>query len=170
MSSLKPVIHGRDHLPGGADPIPDLVSLVGSSLNPGQSRYECLALTVPASSSTNVIFDQTSTEGIFDLSTPTFPEALVNGAYAVAAVVEGGDGWTPGAVFTGVLSFAASYQISVRQQVVADATGHMPTFFLSQTWSMDAGNQFWIELFNEDSADRVVNIEPISALRILEYP
>jgi hypothetical protein len=57
MPDLKPAMHGRDHCPGGADPIPCLVSDYAYLNNASGS------LTVPSDTAYNVYDDEPASEG-----------------------------------------------------------------------------------------------------------
>lgn len=84
MSSLKPVIHGRDHLPGGADPIP----VVASTFDPqsGEQHFNSTG-TVPA---IDILHLTLSSLGGASLVTLSGSQAFTNskGVYAISASVQ----------------------------------------------------------------------------------
>lgn len=93
MSSLKPVIHGRDHLPGGADPIPKELAQI--LLDPDYGYYETTGVTL--ATDTGPIKDSWlhhSGTAILDLTDPEKPAFTQRGVYSVTGVVSF-DSWAP---------------------------------------------------------------------------
>lgn len=62
MATRKPVIHGRDHLPGGADPIPDLSS--GGAECCYAQLYQYTAIPVGSGSSQVFVADEFNTNSL----------------------------------------------------------------------------------------------------------
>ncbi len=98
MRRAKPILHGRDHWTGGADPIPGL----------GQTsvgRYEAFptgGYTAGVSRRCDWSFD--TGVALFDLSTPAFPLAIETGIYRIYAnlkVLDDATVITPGALVEG---------------------------------------------------------------------
>ena len=86
MSSLKPVIHGRDHLPGGADPIP-VEALQAAIFNPksAEEHLQIVPTTVAALDTTVLSMSHYDGSSLFDLSTAGRAKAVAHGIYALTA-------------------------------------------------------------------------------------
>jgi len=143
---------------------------LSSGLNPGQGTYKDASLTVPAGFANSVPAAFTLVSGgVLDLTTPTAPTASVRGVYEVSVDIATSSGWTPdmrlgcGIVF-GVSPFNGAYQ-----EQRADGAGDMAALSVSCPQLMNAAQGFFIEVFNEDSIDHDVTVDPIVVVRVYQY-
>lgn len=101
MASEKPVIHGRDHLPGHADPIPGLEELIAASaFVHAEGRYQITgggSVTIAASGSATIDWAYISGDPLLDLTNPAHPAPVVSGWYTVDATYAATTGGTAGA-------------------------------------------------------------------------
>lgn len=77
----KPIMHGRDHRPGGTDPIPGLGGLVWAFLDSGVTEANC------AASSTTRLPSDTST--FYTTDTTVFDTAANTGIYGIRILADG---------------------------------------------------------------------------------
>lgn len=104
MASKKPVIHGRDHLVGGSDPIPNLVT-TASALNPQFGYYDTDGLLFIEPENNIDSWHYHSDTALLDLTDPTTPTFITRGVYGVTGTVSFGSGWSAGTFPFGSLIF-----------------------------------------------------------------
>ncbi len=122
------MIHGRDHLPGGADPIPGLHTLLTDmTFVPGhqEGRYQIVSpgsVTVTSGSSSTIDWDYISGDALLDISTPSAPTPVVNGWYTVDVTwASTSTGWTVGATHQARLEFHGAQSKHALNTVVIGA-------------------------------------------------
>lgn len=110
MASLKPVIHGRDHLPGHADPIPGLEELIAATaLTHGEGRYQITgggSVTVASDATETIDWAYISGDPLLDLAAPSAPTVVQSGWYDVNVTYSATSGvWTEGSTYQARLEF-----------------------------------------------------------------
>lgn len=176
MASHKPVIHGRDHLPGGADPIPGLTSITPYVPDHAEGKYVAASgnsVTVASGSGTSVSFAYSAGDVVLDLTTPTAPEVVVAGMYVVEIT------WAPlvlltaGAVSRALLQFNAArlkYNYSIFTYGAYDlpSPGSTPVAqgFVALTGVLSPGDTITFQIENYDSASRDFTIDTIEVTRL----
>lgn len=86
LASNKPVIHGRDHLPGGSDPIPGIVADVVSGLHTGEEHLYADNV-VPTLTLQLLDFVHYDGDTLVDLTATTHALVLETGMYACSVSV-----------------------------------------------------------------------------------
>lgn len=142
---------------------------LGSGLNPARGQYKDATVTVPAGSSIQASFTLVS-GGVLDLTDPQNPTVLVRGVYHVSVDALGGSGWTADSSLGTVLWFGGPIPFNgAFQEHIASAAGDMPAMTLSGMELMNAGQSFNVQLFNNDSVDHDVTVDPIVVVRVYQY-
>lgn len=84
----KPRHHGRDHLPGGEDPIPDLATLFAYNPNSAEEHLNVATTTIAAITSTQVNWTHYAWTSLLDLTTANAPKVVTDGIYGVGVSVQ----------------------------------------------------------------------------------
>lgn len=131
MASRKPSIHGRDHLPGGADPIPGLHTLIAETAAPvhAEGRYQIAAggsVTVASGLGAVIDWEHISGDALLDLTDPAGPTPVTSGWYTVDAEFSSpADGsWTVGSMFWATLQFQGLQLKSIDSSVTVPIRDH----------------------------------------------
>ena len=173
----KPRHHGRDHLPGGEDPIPGLTIGTGSTYapNPSSAQYQFDGGVVTSLSSVTVDWTyDLGDSGLLDLTNPQFPVPTVKGVYAVMVELTSPDStWTPGNNLVAKLTaFGPLVNHHMEGSGTYDTAGG-PTHtranvYLVAQMTATAGGSFKLEVENDDSVSHNL-IGHISVQRICVY-
>lgn len=169
MSSLKPVIHGRDHLPGGADPIP-VAALQAVFFNAATEWMQVTTVTIDGSGG-----DNEATLALSHLSGPVIASTgsvSVKGVYTIDVVALAEGGATTHNHFTLEVNMVqAAYTAALfAQEVSVDELGFLPEGCVSITGVMNVGDSFLLKIANWDTASRDFSCPSVRVTRILELP
>lgn len=171
---LRPPMHGRDHLPGGSDPIPGVqtsnshaIAFFGLVL-PG-------SVTVASGAGVNGSLRWLAGDSsMVDLTAPATPTIKVQGLYCITVTFSStGSLWTSGATFQAELTaqVAGLTQNPDQWSTVTIGTDLNPRqgFVALSSIPMAVNDTFTITLLNHDSSSRDLTCDQIVVTRILSY-
>jgi len=177
LAAKKPVIHGRDHLPGGADPIPQFITAAAlpSLLHHQEGIYQMPDPGAVATVSTgSAALEWTLIDGdaVLDVSVIGTPVVITAGWYTVDIVYATTDAsWNAGACIQGVLQFHQGAWAGLRlkesrSKTPAGATGFptggtvdTPRGECHLTGWMEPGDQITFQIDNLDSGTRDLTVD-----------
>jgi hypothetical protein len=170
VSSLKPVIHGHDHLEGGADPIPK-TALKAGVLDPDFGMYDTSTTTVPTNTADQAaVWVHSSGAALLNLSTPDTPSIVAAGVYAITGTASFDTGWTPGASFPfGELIILGTPSTDFwfqSQQHGGLFSNFPPPVSFAATFEAEVGQQIQLTFSNFDGSTHVFSGEQIRVQRI----
>lgn len=160
MASAKPTIHGRDHLPGGADEIPNLATTDQLFVpDPDYGYYEVSDTSVAIDSGALGTWDHHSDATLLDLTTADTPAFTTKGVYAVTGTASFDGPWTAGTFPFGNLIFAPDLVswttiFSFQSQPLTNGgySDFPPPVSFAATFQANAGATLQLQFWNFDEA------------------
>ena len=171
------MIHARDHLPGGADPLP-VAPLAALIFDPDFGMYETSGVLVAADSLDIDSWLHHSESVMLDLTDPQNPAFTVKGVYSVTGTVAFDGGWpAPGTrlVFpAGFLKFSGGSTWSTdfwfqSQPCGGHYSNFPPSVSFAMTFEADVGTYLTLTYDNPDSAAHNFGATQIRVQRIFSY-
>lgn len=168
MKTPKPVLHGPDHVPGGADPIPDWPT--GGFTPTSVKIGPCSPVSLNGTGSrVNAPWDGTQTgTALIDISTPTVPTFIAAGTYAVtvnADLSTTSSGSTGDMV--GILEFASTHgALQFSATCPARTTLYNPSLSISAVVTVAAGAAFDLQLGSKTGSTEDGSIENAFIVRL----
>ena len=172
---LRLPMHGRDHLPGGSDPIPGLQT--SNFLSHKEGCYHIPSpgdVTIAAGAGVDIDWSLLSGDSLFDLTNPALPVTLTAGLYTVDVTWSSiSFNWTVGATTQGTVTlyqgaWAGNHQKVMRQTIVVGANnlpsaGDTPPVvgFVSATGWLEVGDSVSFHIDNLDSGSRDMSVSSI---------
>jgi len=119
------------------------------STSPATGFYNGTIPTISAAGSDDVSFAYASGAALFDLTSPTAPEPLIQGVYAVTVSIGSGDSnFSADSGFRAAFLPYVSYYVNHQSQ--REAGGRVYDVSPSLTWGMGTSQAFRVEVFNND--------------------
>ena len=148
--SDKPIMHGRDHRPGGMDPIPGLPSTLREQVTATD------ALSIPGTNLATLPWTDGATSGdtLLDLSTYGQANFVSEGVYAIGVIVQVTTNMPNGTGFYAQIErWDAEFQ-SVSLSVAATTSIPQPIAGVSLVSYFPAGGGFGVSVYNYASSSR----------------
>lgn len=145
--TAKPILHGRDHEWGGADPAAVVYESVGGSGGGGSSTlttvYKDASDPMTVSTFTNVAFTKSGTGAdLLDLTTPTVPTFLSDGVYSVAFTVrDAGFLAATKAVYLHLSSSDVGFAVETEVTVPSTVAGSFSATVTTHVFFANAGDE-----------------------------
>ena len=167
-------MHGRDHLPGGSDPIPALASQY--TPDPAYGRYRFNGATLASAASQNMTFAYVSGTALLDLTDATKPRVAARGVYTVSCQITSTTGWTNGYYCQAVLTAntgtsPATVIHSDNNYGLGDATDFLRLFGVSVTCQMDTAtpDYYVLQMTNGDLTSRTLASGAVYVQRLFTF-
>ena len=173
MAAQKPVIHGMDHLPGGADPIPDIDTATVYTPQQAQEYLSNVSTPISGTGSAFMAFAHQSGPVLLDFTTPTQPKPLAAGVYAITANVYCGSAATTTNQFNITLQIiqAALGVQEFRQRSTSTLLTNIGYEQATVSWvgvfTSTSSDSFKLGVTNEDSVVRYFQVTNLAFTRIL---